>query len=196
MPLIKIKSGNNINDYELNINKIDDKLNDINLTEDKLNDNNLMEEILVELRSMRSDIAYIKREIDNLKRGETQNIVEIKSELMNIDVDIIKRALKLNGIIGDIILIKYYYFKNSVSPIRNINMRHYEYWGDNKWNIDPYGKNIINIISNNLKTLYISVNTIENFEVDDFMKNQTHIFELNNEKYQKTLLQEIIKTCI
>ncbi len=93
-------------------------------------------------------------------------------------------------------LFKIYYLKNELKPIRNINLRHYEYWCNGKWNIDHYGRDIMDIITFNLKQCYLKINTIENYEVNEFLQNQIHIFELNDEKYKRELLRGIVKSIV
>lgn len=194
-PLKNTQEDNSINNYKNLIINYEDKISNLDKKlSDKIDNNSkLMEEILSEIKYMKEDISYIKSEINNLQNDGKQVIMEVKNESLNIDDKIVKAALKLNGLLGDMLLFKKYYLKDKMTPIKNINLRHYEYWSNNKWNIDHYGKDIMEIISNNLKMTYVRVNTMDNFEVEQFVENQTHIFELTDDTYQKKLLREIVK---
>jgi hypothetical protein len=182
--------------YENKIEQITDKITD-KITEkitDKIDSNTYMlKEILSELKNMREDIDHIKSEINNLHKDNKPLIVEVKAEPLNIDDKIVKIALKLNGILGDMMIFKHYYLKNKMCPIKRVNTRHFEYWANNKWNHDNYGKKIIEIISNNLKMTYVKINNINNYEAEQFVENQTHIFDLTSDKYQKKLLDKIVE---
>lgn len=182
--------------YENKIEQITDKIND-KITDkitDKIDSNTYMlKEILSELKNMRTDIDYIKSEINNLQKDGKPLIVEVKAEPLNIDDKVVKIALKLNGVLGDMMIFKHYYLKNKMCPIKRVNMRHFEYWANNKWNHDNYGKKIIEIISNNLKMVYVKINNINNYDAEQFVENQTHIYDLTNDKYQKKLLDKIVE---
>lgn len=178
------------------------------LTEEFISDDNIQEEkeeqrkekyVLIDnmiIDRLFYEINEIKKSINDISLNMNNKIpilIDVKKETINIDTNKIKVALSLANTLGDIIIFKEYYMKNGMKPIKSINKMHYEYWCDGKWNRDEYGRNIINIIACNLQSCYIKINTVNNYDLDQFIKNQQHIFALSDTKYKADLLREIQK---
>lgn len=178
---------NDQKDYQTNDQKDDNKKHKKKIKVDI----EIFDRIFNELNEIRKEINSLRNEMGNIQNHKIPVLQELKREVMNIDEKKIKLALELNGIYGDIMLIKSYYLNTNLKPIKKINTKHYEYWSSGKWNHDEYGKYIREIFSNNLISVYIKTNTLDNFDIDQFNENQKHIYELNDEKYQKELLKQI-----
>lgn len=153
-------------------------------------DSIVFERLFFELNEMRKIINDLKDEIGSNKKIPI--LMELKKEPLIIDQIKVVSALSMANILGDIMLFKLAYMKTEMKPIRIISPRRYEYWANSKWNLDD-GSDIIDIISNNLKMAYLKVNTPNNFEVEHFIKNQEHIYELSNDKYKRELLKAMTK---
>lgn len=136
----------------------------------------------------------------NIKEVNVENenilIKNLKKEMINLSNKDVIHSLSLNSIIGDILIIKKYYLYGKKSPLKYVNNVKYEYWNNEKWNVDIYGEEIMNILSYNLKQCYISINNIKNFDEEDLLKNQVYITELSNKKNKKKLLKNIIPLII
>ncbi len=156
-------------------------------------DSIVLNRIVYELNEVKKEINFLRSEVCNINKSKLPILIDIKRETLDVDEKKIKGALKVGGILGDVMLFKLYYLRDNLKPIRSINLRHYEYWCNGKWIIDHYGRDIMDILSHNLKMCYIKMNTVDNYDVDDFMRNQAHVYELSGEKYKKELLRGIIK---
>jgi len=165
--------------------KISDSINDDECTNNYLK----IEELFSDIKVIKQDIVMLKTHINGNK--SVIPIVSLKDELFDIGVDELLDTLSLNNTKSDMCIIKKYYFSSELVPIRRMNMRHYEYWDDG-WKLDLYGKNIVNIISNNLYRTYLSVNTIDNLTAEQFISNQNYLFKIIKDKYKKNLLKEIV----
>ena len=109
-------------------------------------DSIILDRIVYELNEIKKEINGLRGEVGKIGKNKLPILVDIKRESLEIDIKMIKAALKVNGILGDMMIFKSYYLKNELKPIRNINLRHYEYWCNGKWIIDHYGKDIMDII--------------------------------------------------
>ena len=152
-------------------------------------DSFILERIVYELNEIKKEMNLLRQEIKEINNKPLPILIDVRRESMDVEQKIVKAALKLSddsgeNILGDIMLFKKYYLKNNLKPIKPVNMRHYEYWSNGKWNYDQFGKDIMDIISENLKLCYIKANTAANFEVDQFILNQRHIFKLSDHKYK------------
>lgn len=157
-------------------------------------------ELQIDMKDMKTEINCIKkRKSPKSKESDdyspsAQEIVEVKSEKLNIPEEFIKRCIKYGSIRGDILLIKYWYLdKSEQPPIRYVNRTRWEFWCNNTWNIDIEGEYIKDVIAKNIQKAYLSVNIIDYYEddFDLFLDNQKHIQELSDPKYKKKLLNGI-----
>jgi hypothetical protein len=153
-------------------------------------DSAVINRLFYELNEIRKSIDVLSMNINNT---HTPILIEVKKEMLDIDANKIKASLSLTSILGDVLLFKEYYLKDDLKPIKSINQIHFEYWCNGKWNRDDYGKTMIDIITNNIQACYIKVNTTDNYDLDQFIANQQHIFQLRDIKYKRKLLAEIKK---
>jgi len=136
-----------------------------------------------------------------LEQKETINLLEIKSEILNIDKKEVLKALKYNDYRSFMYIFKLYYKndKNNkyVYPIKIISVRSFEYYYNGKWNKDLYGNHIINILCGNIQSLFLKYNTLDddtsNITCEDFIMNQYFIHKLSDEKYKKEILKHIVE---
>ena len=73
---------------------------------------------------------------------------------------------------------------------------HYQYWVDNKMNIDDNnGSYIKETIIHNIGLIYMEVNIFEDYknDLDLFMKNQEYIMNMSNQKYKDKFFKSILK---
>jgi len=151
----------------------------------------------ITIKDLYKEIKEIKQLLIELieKKNKNKKKIEVKREILKLNDDEslnkIKKCLELRCITGDIMLFREYYMKTENIPIRKKSSKYYEFWANDKWNNDPHGKELIEIISNNIKTTYAKINTIDKYSIDDFTNNQTHIFKLSKDLYKKQLLKEI-----
>jgi len=135
-----------------------------------------------------------------LEQKEVINLVEVKSEILNIDKKEILKALKYNDYRSLIYIFKLYYKNNKndkyVYPIKIIGTRSFEYYFDGKWHKDLYGNHIISVICGNIQTLFLKCNNLDdkdNISFEDFILNQDFIHKLSDEKYKKDIFKHIIE---
>ena len=79
--------------------------------------------------------------------------------------------------------------------IRNIKKK-YQYWLNGTMNNDDdHGTYIKDTISSNIYNCYLKINNYDNYaeDIDQFVKNQEYILNLNEQKYKDKLFAQIIK---
>jgi len=136
----------------------------------------------------------IKKKSQLIKNPEYK---DVKKEVFNIDIKIIKDCLNMNNQSGDIKLFKKMYIENipkEYYPIRHIQ-KNLQYWLNNHMNDDDSnGTYIKNVIISNIENCYLSVNIFDNYSdnMEQFLKNQEHINKLSENKYKDNLLNKII----
>lgn len=164
--------------------------------------NEILLKLLEKFGELQTDMKDMKTELNSIKKGKSTkstdicdskkyDIVEIKSEKLDIPEEFIRRCIKYGNIRGDILLIKYWYLdKSEQPPFRNISRSRWDFWFNGTWNIDINGEYIKDVISKNIQKAYMSVNTIDYYDddFDLFLSNQKHIQELSDPKYKKQLL--------
>ena len=163
--------------------------------------NSILIQLLNGLTELKNDLKHMEKEINSIKKNKNVNsnsntntnkleIMEVKSEKLDIPEEFIRRCIKYGNIRGDILMIKYWYLdKSNEHPIRNINRIRWEFWCNGTWNIDIEGEYIKEVMSKNIQKAYLSVNTFDYYsdDFDLFIENQKHIHELNDPKYKKKL---------
>jgi len=134
---------------------------------------------------------------ENVKSdGNKSSIRELKIEDFNIDKTFIKKCIDMTNINGDILLFKIMYIDNvgkEYYPIRHIKKK-LQYWNNNCMNDDDNGTYIKNTIIKNIEQCYFKINVYENYKnnVDQLIKNQEYLNQLNEQKYGEKLLNKII----
>lgn len=146
-----------------------------------------------------SEINEIKKTLngltENFSTEKMSIMVEIKPEMICLPDSKVKVGLESQDLKGDLFIFKEYYLKDNMVPLRCKNKNMVEYWCSGHWIMDENGKNVMEIISSNIRRLYTNYNVIERYDGErgKFLKNQEHIMCLKNEKYQRDLLKLIIK---
>lgn len=164
----------------------------------KLNDN--QELILNKIENIELRLSKIENNIENIisKNNNSTNIVELKIENIDLDKNIIMKALEYRDYKSVICIFRAYYKKdqNNFYPIKVSGKRTYEFFLNNKWNSDIYGHYIMNTICRNVQNILLRGNIIETiqengFDYNDFLLNQSFIYKLGDEKYKKEILKNI-----
>ena len=161
------------------------------------NNQELVLKIPVPADLIKSDIIHKKEDLISSISSQPNNLNrELKKEIIKLDDDeLIKKNLINCDINSDVNLFKHLYLNNSGCPIRYINKNNYQYWVNGKWNDDFGGEEIVSILVNNIRKLYISINTYENFE-SNLYKYQTYIGKMNEKKYKDSfikLIKELVR---
>lgn len=155
------------------------------------------QEILTKMDTFEKRILDLEKLIKYYKTDNTENLKELKYEKLEIDSNEVDKALLYLDYRSIIYIFKIIYKNKSnsnyVYPIRITGKRSYEYYYNNKWNYDLYGHHSMNVIIKNIQDLFISFNSMENYNVEKFMDNQTFIFKLSNERYKKDIFKNIIE---
>ena len=140
---------------------------------------------------MLNDSKNIVIEINDL------DLVELKKESLDIDNEIVKKALIYKDFRSILYIFKTYYKNktNSVSqyPIRMKSKRIYEYYNNNQWNTDNNAHYIKNTLFMNIQTIFYKYNNLDNVkEIDDIYSNQIFINKLSEDKYKRDLFKHIV----
>jgi len=158
-----------------------EKINNIN------NINNISDNIVNDLYNINSSYEIITKKLEYR---------ELKVENFELDQEFVKTCLLMNSINGDIRLFKKMYIDDipkEYYPIRHIKKK-FQYWINNHMEDDhTNGKYIKDVIIKNIETCYLKINTYENFgtNAEQFMKNQEHIDNITEQKYQDKFLTQI-----
>ena len=172
-------------------NKFNDKDKDKDEDEDEDEPKKILYEILSELKQIKNDIKELKESKNTTNIMPKYAIYPVKREVLDIPIDKLKYYLSLNDVKGEIYLIKDYYIKGKIKPIRSLSKQIYEYWNGNEWITDRCGRTLIDILINNIKICYTKCNNKENFDYNDIVKNQLYIFNLTKDQYKKNLLKNL-----
>jgi hypothetical protein len=124
-------------------------------------------------------------------------IKNVKREKIIMSYEIILKFLSLSNVTGDVKMFKEYYItgiKKKLIPFRKIDGQKYQYWNDNKWNDDLTGEIILDIVTKNIQSTYLSINDFDNIrDSDTFIRYQTHITSITKIKNQKKFFNFIEK---
>ena len=161
------------------------------------NNQETISKIPVHVDIVKTDVVSKKEDLVSSFTSQPNNLNrELKKEIINFDDDeFIKKNLINCDINSDINLFKHLYLNNCDCPIRYINKNNYQYWVNGKWNDDFGGEEIVSILVNNIKKLYIKINTYKNFK-SNLYKYQTYIYKMNEKKYKDSfikLIKELVR---
>jgi hypothetical protein len=124
-------------------------------------------------------------------------IKNVKNEKIIMSHEVILNFLSLSNVTGDVKLFKQYYItgiKKNLIPFRKIDGNKYQYWNDNKWNDDPIGEIIIDIVTKNIQVTYLCINDFDKCrDPETFIRYQAHITSITNIKNQKIFFNLIEK---
>ncbi len=129
--------------------------------------------------------------------GEILTIKELKMERLDIDEDIVLKALVYKNYQSVIYIMRHYYRTtrgNKVFyPIRMKSRRNFEYFYNNQWLNDAYGHYITKVICNNVQNLFLRYNKInKHINEEELFFNQQFILKLSEEKYKKEIFKNIV----
>lgn len=174
----------------LNINKHFDFIND---ALDKINNR---------IQSLEKNFDHLKIYVDNLDKEKESNkndeeLVELKKEHLNIDNELIKKALYYKDYRSVLMIFKHYYKRKEniihKYPIRIKSKRIYEYFLNDKWISDNNGHYIKHTLFMNIETLFLQFNHIENIDdYDTIYQNQLFINKLSSDKTKRDIFKHII----
>ena len=187
--LIKVNKNSDFNPYK---NFLEEILN----ISSKIYDS--QQEILSKLDTFETRIIDLEKSIKPYKNdNDIQDLKELKYEKLCIDKKDIDKAFLYTDYRSVIYIFRLIYKNknnsNYVYPIRITGKRSYEYYDNNKWNPDLYGHHSMNVICKNIQELFMSFNIIENYNIEEFMSNQTFIFKLSDDRYKKDIFKNIIE---
>ncbi len=130
--------------------------------------------------------------------GEIVTIKELKLERLDIDEDVVLKALVYKNYQSIIYIMRHYYRTtrgNKVFyPIRVKSKRNFEYYLNNQWLSDSYGHYITKVICNNIQNLFLRYNDFSNKKIkeEDLYLNQQFILKLSEDKYKKEIFKHIV----
>jgi hypothetical protein len=185
-----------VNNKNSDFNPYKDFLEEILNISSKIYDS--QKEILAKLDTFETRIIDLEKSIKPYKNdNDIQDLKELKYEQLCIDKKDADKAL-LYADYRSVIYIFRLIYKNKnnsnyVYPIRITGKRSYEYYDNNKWNPDLYGHHSMNVICKNIQELFMSFNIIENYNIEEFMSNQTFIFKLSDDRYKKDIFKNIVE---
>lgn len=174
-----------------------------NIIQEKLNVfENLIDNIQTKISGLEIRIINLEENfklVTNIKPNSdnNENIVQLKKESINIENNIVKKALVYKDYRTILYLFKYYY-RNKTNvihkyPIRIKSKRVYEYYNNNSWIIDNNGHYIKNTLFMNIQTILFKYNNMDNIDdLEDLYNNQIFINKLSDEKYKRDLFKHII----
>jgi hypothetical protein len=154
-------------------------------------------EILTKLDNFEKRIIDLEKSMRCYGNENIQDLKELKYEELYIDKSDVDKALLYLDYRSIVYIFRLIYKNKSnndyVYPLRITGKRSYEYYHNNKWNPDLYGHHSMNVICKNIQDLFLSFNTMENYNIEKFMANQAFIFKLSNDKYKKDVFKNIIE---
>ena len=167
--------------------------------------NKLSITILDKISNLEERIKKIEIKIDliNNKNINNQiieeNLVELKLEDLIINEADISKALEYRDYRSILYIFKLFYKTKTNQtycyPIRIMGKRKFSYYFNKQWNNDPFGHHSINVIFQNIQNLFIKYNDMDQYDIsfDDFIKNQTFICKLLNDKYKRDVFKNIVE---
>ena len=155
--------------------------------------------ITSKLISLESRICNLESCFTTMNNNENKegNIIELKKDMLDIDLENIKKAIIYKDYRSIIYLFKLYYKTKTNNenqyPIRIKSKRIYEYYNNNKWIQDNDAHYIKNTLFANMQTLFYKFNNLDNVtDVDDIYNYQYFINKLSEEKYKKEVFKHIV----
>ena len=195
-----------MNEKNINLALVLDELNKINSKFEEMNQTfilkfNKFEQKIINLDNKISHIENKLKSSNNTNYTEFDDNEELKELVkdcsINIDKDIVLRALSYRDYRTVIILFKNYYLnennKFNKYPIKVVGKRTYEYYLNKRWINDPYGHYIKHTVLLNIQTVLIRYNNNDYIkDYDNLIMNQDFIYKLMEDKYSKNYFRHII----
>ena len=195
-----------MNEKNINLALVLDELNKINSKFEEMNQTfilkfNKFEQKIINLDNKISHIENKLKSSNNTNYTEFDDNEELKELVkdcsINIDKDIVLRALSYRDYRTVIILFKNYYLnennKFNKYPIKVVGKRTYEYYLNKRWINDPYGHYIKHTVLLNIQTVLIRYNNNDYIkDYDNLIMNQDFIYKLTEDKFSKNYFRHII----
>ena len=195
-----------MNEKNINLDLVLDELNKINSKFEEMNQTfilkfNKFEQKIINLDNKISHIENKLKSSNNTNYTEFDDNEELKELVkdcsINIDKDIVLRALSYRDYRTVIILFKNYYLnennKFNKYPIKVVGKRTYEYYLNKRWINDPYGHYIKHTVLLNIQTVLIRYNNNDYIkDYDNLIMNQDFIYKLTEDKFSKNYFRHII----
>lgn len=178
-------------------------MNDMKIILDEIN--NISSKIIEKLTNLEDRVKKIEKKIDMINNKNItnqiidENLIELKIENLNIDKMDVFKAIQYRDYRSIMYIFKLYYKTKTnetyMYPIRIVGKRKFSYYDNKQWNNDSFGHHCINVIFQNIQNLFIKHNDMEEYDVsyEDFIKNQTFICKLINDKYKRDIFKNIIE---
>ena len=136
-----------------------------------------------------SDKSIKKKKIEHF---EVTDIFQIEY----IEPEFVRECLEKCDITGDIKLFRKLFIKNIPKDqhiVRYLGGKNYEVKRNNLWIDDLNGNYIKNVLSKIFEKSYIVVNELEHYNgnIDQFLINQDHITQFDDDKYMEKLMSQI-----
>lgn len=185
---------------EMSITSIKSYLDEISLSSSKNMEN--QDKIIKILESLDKRITDLEKTINKQLKDESGDfsyLKELKNEVLELNPEIVIKALTFRDYRSVIYIFREYYKVKSDKkysyPIRIISSKSYDFYENGKWNKDLYGYVSMNTLMNNIQNLFIKHNDLDNELVsqDDFLLNQDFIYKLSTEKYKKDVFKNVIE---
>lgn len=151
-----------------------------------------------EMRSLLENISYqisdLNKKISAIEKCLYDNkscifVRPVKKELINMDNKMVEEHIVIQKPEIDARLLVFAYHFSSTPDFLSIkiNGKNIKYWNGEVWCSDP--DELKQILIHNLYLIYSHYNTVDNFPKDNnqFMKNQTHISKIKDEKYSEKI---------
>lgn len=153
-----------------------------------------VDDVLTRIKKLENKVEFIET---YQNQSDIKKIRELKFENMNISNPDAIKALNYRDYRSVLHIFKLYY-KNKLNvknmyPIRIKSTRSYEYYSNDEWIPDLYGKSIMNILCRNLEKLFIRINTIDHVGPDYILQNQEFIYKMSDDKFKSDVLNRIIE---
>lgn len=151
--------------------------------------------ILKELRDIKNDINMIKSKLND---KEENNIINLKKEVLNLDMDYLVSMLNHRSHLTEINIFKKYYMDGLTCPVKIEGVRKILIYMNDNWILDMNGKILTDILCMNIQRTLTGVNVIDNIEnMEKFLENQLYINKFNDYKYRREVYKSIINyiTC-
>ena len=196
-----------MNEKNINLALVLDELNKINSKFEEMNQTfilkfNKFEQKIINLDYKITHIENKLKSSNNINYIDIDDNEELKELVkdcsINIDKDIVLRALSYRDYRTVIILFKNYYLnennKFNKYPIKVVGKRTYEYYLNKRWINDPYGHYIKHTVLLNIQTVLIRYNNNDYIkDYDNLIMNQDFIYKLTEDKFSKNYFRHIIE---
>jgi len=196
-----------LNEQNINLALVLDELNKINSKFEEMNQTfilkfNKFEQKIINLDNKITHIENKLKSSNNINYTYNDDNEELKELIkdcsIDIDKDIVLRALSYRDYRTVIILFKNYYLNENNDfnkyPIKVVGKRSYEYYLNKRWINDQYGHYIKHTVLLNIQTILLKYNNNDYIkDYDNLIMNQDFIYKLTEDKFSKNYFRHIIE---